>query len=137
MGKTSSEHRTTRSATAAAKASVKPSNKPDMATALVKEERQPVHELVHTESEQSDEEEHKLATQLRSLERKKCIAEMSARSRTLTAELANLSLHAPTQMETASNGGDGRQSRDVSSERRRCGRSMSKDRPGHWHHCNR
>ena len=59
--KTSSECRITRSATATAKATVKPSNKPDMATVLVKEERQPVHELVHTESEESDEEERKLA----------------------------------------------------------------------------
>ena len=83
--KTSSERRTTRSATAAAKSNAKPSNKMDMATALAKEEKQPVHELVHTESEESDEEERKLAVQLRSLERKTCMAEMRARSWTLTS----------------------------------------------------
>ena len=72
--KISSERRTSRSANAAAKATVKPTNRTGMATVLVKEERQPFHELVH-ESEESDVEERKLATQLRSLECKKTYGE--------------------------------------------------------------
>ena len=89
--------RITRS-TATTKAAAKTS-KMEMVTALVKEERQPVREQAHTDSDDSDEEERKLATQLRALEHRKCIAEMSARSRTLMAELAKLSLHTPSLTE--------------------------------------
>ena len=82
--------RITRS-TATTKTAAETLSKTEMAMALVKEDRQPVREHGHMDSDDSDEEERKLATQLHPLERRKRIAEMSACSRTLMAELANLS----------------------------------------------
>ena len=60
--------RTARSA-ASTKTTTKMVVKAEMATALVKEERPGSHEPTHSKTEDSDDEERKLATKLRSLER--------------------------------------------------------------------
>ena len=121
-------HKRTTWSTATTKAAARTSSKMEMATALVKEERQPVREQGHTDSDDSDEEERKLATQQHALERRKRTAEMSARLRTLTAELAKLSLHTLSLTEPSSSAAEGRRSRDVSSDRVRGGRMVGQSR---------
>lgn len=100
-----------------------------MATGGVKEERA-TRDPVRPDGGASDDDVRRLEAEVEALERKKKIAELTARSGTLNEELANLTLHVPEPAP-----GPGETNRDSSPEDRGRARSVSRERPGHRRRC--